>query len=64
MLPTGTHEYDKFIRPSELEEWARAAGLEHQDSIGLHYNPVTRDYWLSADNIDVNYLMHFRRPED
>ena len=64
MLPTGTHEYDKFIRPSELEAWARAAGLEHQDSIGMHYNPITRDYWLSADNIDVNYLMHFRRPED
>ncbi len=64
MLPTGTHDYEKFIRPSELEEWARRSGLEHQDSIGLHYNPVTRDYWLSAENIDVNYLMHFRRPSD
>ncbi len=58
MLPAGTHEYEKFIRPSELEEWSRHAGLELKDSTGLHYNPLTRDYWL-GDNIDVNYLMHF-----
>ena len=62
LLPKGTHEYDKFIRPSELETWARGAGLEHQGSIGLHYNPLTREYWL-APNVDVNYLMHFRRPD-
>ena len=62
LLPKGTHEYDKFIRPSELESWARGAGLEHQGSIGLHYNPLTREYWL-APNVDVNYLMHFRRPD-
>lgn len=59
MLPAGTHEYEKFIRPSELEEWARHAGLELTDSIGLHYNPVTREYSLGP-NIDVNYLMHFK----
>jgi len=59
MLPTGTHEYEKFIRPSELEEWARNTGLRLEDSTGLHYNPLTRDYWL-GDNIDVNYLMHYR----
>ena len=63
MLPAGTHEYAKFIRPSELEAWAREAGLALQGSIGLHYNPFTRDYSL-GDNVDVNYLMHFRRPED
>jgi 2-polyprenyl-6-hydroxyphenyl methylase/3-demethylubiquinone-9 3-methyltransferase len=62
LLPQGTHEYAKFIRPSELDDWARTAGLETQDSIGLHYNPLTRAYWL-APNVDVNYLMHYRRPE-
>ena len=62
LLPAGTHEYAKFIRPSELEEWARAARLEHHASIGLHYNPFTREYTL-GDNVDVNYLMYFRRPE-
>ncbi len=63
LLPTGTHEYDKFIRPSELEEWARRASLELQDSIGLHYNPITRDYWLGP-GLDVNYMMHFKRPAE
>jgi 2-polyprenyl-6-hydroxyphenyl methylase/3-demethylubiquinone-9 3-methyltransferase len=62
LLPQGTHEYAKFIRPSELDDWARTAGLETQDSIGLHYNPLTGAYWL-APNVDVNYLMHYRRPE-
>ncbi|MGB5740659.1 MAG: bifunctional 2-polyprenyl-6-hydroxyphenol methylase/3-demethylubiquinol 3-O-methyltransferase UbiG [Woeseia sp.] len=61
LLPAGTHDYEKFIKPSELDAWARAAGLELQDSIGLHYNPLTREYWLEA-NLDVNYMMHFRRP--
>ena len=61
LLPKGTHEYEKFIRPSELEQWARDAGLELQASIGLHYNPLTKHYWL-APNVDVNYMMHFRRP--
>jgi 2-polyprenyl-6-hydroxyphenyl methylase/3-demethylubiquinone-9 3-methyltransferase len=62
LLPAGTHEYQKFIRPSELEEWARGAGLELRTSIGMHYNPVTKDYSLGA-GLDVNYLMHFRRPD-
>jgi len=61
LLPAGTHEYQKFIRPSELDEWARAAGLEFQESIGLHYNPLTRTYSLGS-NLDVNYLMYYRRP--
>tara|TARA_R110002096_G_scaffold124002_5_gene268145 strand:+ start:19405 stop:20112 length:708 start_codon:yes stop_codon:yes gene_type:complete len=60
LLPAGTHEYEKFIRPSELEAWARHAGLVHADSIGMHYNPITRDYSLGA-NLDVNYLMYFQR---
>ena len=63
LLPAGTHDYQKFIRPSELEEWARHAGLELRSSIGMHYNPVTKDYSLGR-NLDVNYLMHFQRPDD
>jgi len=60
LLPAGTHEYEEFIRPSELESWAREAGLELQDSIGMHYNPLTREYRLGP-GLAVNYLMHFRR---
>lgn len=62
LLPAGTHEYRTFIRPSELEAWARQAGLELLDSIGMHYNPLLRRYSLGP-GIDVNYLMHFRRPD-
>jgi 2-polyprenyl-6-hydroxyphenyl methylase/3-demethylubiquinone-9 3-methyltransferase len=62
LLPAGTHEYEKFIRPSELETWARAAGLELQDSIGMHYNPLTQEYRLGP-GLDVNYLMHFKRTD-
>ncbi len=61
LLPAGTHEYQKFIRPSELDEWARQAGLQFEESIGLHYNPFTRQYSLGS-NLDVNYLMYYRRP--
>ncbi len=61
LLPRGTHEYEKFIRPSELEAWARTAGLELRSSIGLHYNPLTREYSLGS-NLDVNYLMYCQRP--
>ncbi len=60
LLPAGTHEYEKFIRPSELEAWARQAGLSHKDSIGIHYNPITKTYSL-GENLDVNYLMYFQR---
>ena len=63
LLPAGTHAYEKFIRPSELEEWARGAGLELRSSIGMHYNPLTKEYTLGP-NPDVNYLMYFQRPED
>jgi 2-polyprenyl-6-hydroxyphenyl methylase/3-demethylubiquinone-9 3-methyltransferase len=62
LLPAGTHEYQKFIRPSELESWARESGLELQRSIGLHYNPLTKEYSLGP-GLQVNYLMHFRRPQ-
>jgi 2-polyprenyl-6-hydroxyphenyl methylase / 3-demethylubiquinone-9 3-methyltransferase len=62
LLPRGTHEYAKFIRPSELADWGRDAGLDLAHSIGMHYNPLTREYSLGP-NVDVNYLMHFTRPE-
>jgi 2-polyprenyl-6-hydroxyphenyl methylase/3-demethylubiquinone-9 3-methyltransferase len=60
LIPPGTHEYAKFIRPSELDAWARAAGLSHRHSTGLHYNPLTRHYRLGP-GLDVNYFMHFSR---
>ncbi len=61
LLPRGTHEYAKFIRPSELASWGRNAGLALEHSIGMHYNPLTREYSLGP-NVDVNYLLHFSRP--
>ena len=63
LLPSGTHEYAKFIRPSELETWARTAGLRLTASIGMHYNPFSKEYSLGP-NLDVNYLMYFQRPAD
>jgi len=60
MLPRGTHEYAKFIRPSELALSCRAAQLDILHARGLQYNPVTRRYWLSADT-SVNYLLATRR---
>ena len=62
LLPRGTHDYEKFLRPSELAGFARAAGLELQQMTGLTYNPVTRRYRLVADDVSVNYLAAFRRP--
>ena len=61
LLPKGTHEYAKFIRPSELAQWCRNAGLELTDTRGMEYSPVTRRYWLLADT-SVNYLLACRRP--
>jgi 2-polyprenyl-6-hydroxyphenyl methylase/3-demethylubiquinone-9 3-methyltransferase len=60
VLPRGTHEYLKFIRPSELARWGRAAGLELRDLTGITYNPLTRSFRLSP-NTAVNYLAHFTR---
>jgi 2-polyprenyl-6-hydroxyphenyl methylase/3-demethylubiquinone-9 3-methyltransferase len=57
LLPKGTHDYRRFIRPSELETWTRRAGLAIQNLIGLHYDPLLRRYWL-APGVDVNYLAH------
>ncbi len=61
LLPKGTHEYAKFIRPSELAAHCRASGLELVHTRGMEYNPLTRRYWLSGDT-SVNYLLATRRP--
>jgi len=61
MLPRGTHQYAKFIRPSELAAACRAAGLQVLHSSGLQYNPLTDRYWLS-DDTSVNYLLAAQRP--
>lgn len=60
LLPKGTHEYAKFIRPSELARFCRDAHLDTQQIIGLSYNPLTKIYSLGTDT-DVNYLVHSRR---
>jgi 2-polyprenyl-6-hydroxyphenyl methylase/3-demethylubiquinone-9 3-methyltransferase len=61
LLPKGTHEFARFIRPSELARYAREAGLEMQGMKGMEYNPFTRRYWLSG-NTSVNYLVACRKP--
>ena len=61
LLPRGTHEYARFIRPSELARWSRDSGLALQGSRGMEYNPLTRRYRLS-DDTSVNYLQAWRRP--
>jgi 2-polyprenyl-6-hydroxyphenyl methylase / 3-demethylubiquinone-9 3-methyltransferase len=60
LLPRGTHEYARFIRPSELAGWARAAGLAVHDLTGMTYNPITRAYALGRD-VDVNYIAACRK---
>lgn len=62
LLPAGTHEYDKFIKPSELAGWMRDAGLELRDMTGMTYNPLTRQYRLNPGDVSVNYLVHAVKP--
>ncbi|MEP3561557.1 MAG: bifunctional 2-polyprenyl-6-hydroxyphenol methylase/3-demethylubiquinol 3-O-methyltransferase UbiG [Marinobacter sp.] len=57
MLPRGTHEWNKFIRPSEMSDYLRQAGLDIRELTGMTYNPITKSYKLGRD-VDVNYLMH------
>jgi 2-polyprenyl-6-hydroxyphenyl methylase/3-demethylubiquinone-9 3-methyltransferase len=61
LLDRGTHDYAKFITPAELDKMAVSAGFTRQDIIGLHYNPLTKRYWL-AQNVDVNYMMAVQKP--
>jgi 2-polyprenyl-6-hydroxyphenyl methylase/3-demethylubiquinone-9 3-methyltransferase len=61
MLPRGTHEYAKMVRPSELSAYCRAAGLDLRHTKGMSYNPLTKRYWLNSDT-SVNYLFATQRP--
>jgi 2-polyprenyl-6-hydroxyphenyl methylase/3-demethylubiquinone-9 3-methyltransferase len=60
LLPKGTHEYSKFIKPSELAQYSREVGLELAETLGMEYNPLTRRYWLSGDT-SVNYMFATRK---
>lgn len=62
LLPKGTHDYAKFIKPSELAEWLRRADLQLCDMTGMLYNPLTQTYRLDARDVSVNYLMHVKKP--
>ena len=57
MLPRGTHDYAKFIKPSELASWMRSADLSLVGQTGMSYNPLTKHYWLDSE-VSVNYMMH------
>jgi len=61
MLPPGTHDYSKFIRPSELDIWCREAGLDVISIQGINYNPFTGMY-RTGNNVDVNYMVHYIKP--
>jgi 2-polyprenyl-6-hydroxyphenyl methylase/3-demethylubiquinone-9 3-methyltransferase len=63
LLPKGTHDFKNFIRPSELEAWARAAGINLKDLTGMSYNPLSRHYSLGKD-LSVNYLCYGIKEED
>ena len=63
MLPKGTHDYDKFIRPAELATWMRNANLNLDHMTGLSYNPLTKIYRLNQRDLSVNYMVHARKPD-
>ncbi len=60
LLPRGTHQYEKFIKPSELNRWCQTAGVRILDITGLHYNPLTQSFKLGP-GVDVNYMIHCKR---
>jgi 2-polyprenyl-6-hydroxyphenyl methylase/3-demethylubiquinone-9 3-methyltransferase len=62
LVPRGTHEYERLIRPSELAQWARDADLVIEELAGLEYNPITRSARLTRD-VSVNYIAHLRRAD-
>ncbi len=63
LLPKGTHDYAKLIKPSELHRWIRQSNLLLKDSTGMTYNPISNNYKLNPHNLDVNYLLHAIKPE-
>ncbi len=62
MVPKGTHDHAKFIRPSELANWCRHAGLQPEEMTGMTYNPLTKTYQLNPRDVDVNYLLQTIKP--
>lgn len=64
LLPKGTHDFEKFIKPSELDSWLRKAGLTTHDMTGLVYNPFTKAYRLDNSDVDVNYIVHSMKSAD
>lgn len=60
ILPKGTHDYKRFIKPSEMAKWCRQAGLEVRDITGLSYNPLNQQYSL-GDDVNINYLVHCKK---
>jgi 2-polyprenyl-6-hydroxyphenyl methylase/3-demethylubiquinone-9 3-methyltransferase len=63
LLPAGTHEYEKFIKPSEMAGWIRDAGLQLEGMTGLVYNPLTKRYRLNEKDVSVNYMVRATKPE-
>jgi 2-polyprenyl-6-hydroxyphenyl methylase/3-demethylubiquinone-9 3-methyltransferase len=63
LVPKGTHQHDKFIKPSELMSWIDDTQLSVQRMIGLHMNPISQEYYLSSQNVDVNYIIHCRNSD-
>ncbi len=61
LLPKGTHDYNKFIKPSELAGWARKSGLDWLEISGMTYNPFTKKYKLHKTDVDVNYMVHTKK---
>ena len=62
LLPKGTHDFNKFIKPSELHGFMTRSGLEVKEIIGMSYNPLSGNYWL-GDDVTVNYLVHAHKPQ-
>jgi len=63
LVPKGTHDFNKFIRPSELANWIRQSGLQSEKITGLTYNPLTKIYKLNDRDVDVNYMVATRKPD-
>jgi 2-polyprenyl-6-hydroxyphenyl methylase/3-demethylubiquinone-9 3-methyltransferase len=64
LVPKGTHQHDKFIKPSELMAWIDNTPLHIKRMIGLHLNPITQEYYLSQQNVDVNYIIHCQNGDE
>ena len=63
LVPDGTHDFNKFVRPAELAEWVRQSGLSLKEMTGLTYNPITRQYRLNPNDVDVNYMLATQKPD-